>query len=355
MSVVSAVKASPARSQVDSKTMQQVYDEVKTPFKYGVILKGETPDELVDCASLFRDGDEWFMVYVASVNELGYQTYLARSRDLLHWEKLGKILSFRPPSAWDAWQASGGVALCEPAWGGSYNLKTFDGKYWLSYLGGNQKGYEPDPLSIGVAFTDRPTAPREWDRVPANPVLFASQADAREFERTTLYKSHIIHDPARSLGHSFVMYYNGKQADCFERIGMAVSDDMVRWKRYGTGPVISNGESQARGISGDPQVARLGDLWVMFYFGAFWKPGAFDTFACSHDLVHWTQWGGPHLVAPSEPFDREYAHKPWVVKWKGVVYHFYCAVGDQGRVLALATSKDLRANQGSLAHPLSRI
>ena len=36
------------------------------------------------------------------------------------------------------------------------------------------------------------------------------------------------------------------------RIGMAVSDDMLHWRRYGTEPVIDNGE----GISGDPQVVR---------------------------------------------------------------------------------------------------
>jgi hypothetical protein len=78
------------------------------------------------------------------------------------------------------------------------------------------------------------------------------------------------------------------------------------------------------------------DLWVMFYFGAFWKPKAFDTFACSYDLVHWAPWKGPHLVEPSEPWDREYAHKPWVLKYNGVVYHYYCAVGDRGRVIALA-------------------
>ena len=33
--------------------------------------------------------------------------------------------------------------------------------------------------------------------------------------------------------------------------------------------------------------------------------------------------------------------KPWVIKWNDVVYHFYNAVGNQGRVIALATSKDL--------------
>jgi predicted GH43/DUF377 family glycosyl hydrolase len=110
--------------------------------------------------------------------------------------------------------------------------------------------------------------------------------------------------------------------------------------------VIDNGE---RGISGDPQIVRMPgvgdggrDLWVMFYFGHAWKPKAFDTFACSYDLEHWTTWDGEHLVEPSEPWDKTFAHKPWVVKADGVVYHFYCAVGDQGRAVALATSRDLR-------------
>jgi predicted GH43/DUF377 family glycosyl hydrolase len=74
-----------------------------------------------------------------------------------------------------------------------------------------------------------------------------------------------------------------------------------------------------------------------------WKPGAFDTFACSRDLVHWTKWEGPHLIQSSEPWDKTFAHKPWLIKQDGVVYHFYCAVGNEGRAIALATSKDLRA------------
>ena len=80
---------------------------------------------------------------------------------------------------------------------------------------------------------------------------------------------------------------------------------------------------------------------MTFCFGAFWKPGAFDTFACSYDLVHWTKWDGLDLISPSEPWDHRYAHKPWVLKHNGIVYHSYCAVGDQGRVIALATSKPL--------------
>lgn len=336
------IPAKPEGRAVDTNTMRQIYDEVKTPFKYGVVLQGAGMNELVDCPSIFRSGEHWYMMYVAITDKIGYQTFLARSDDLLHWEKLGKILSFTKPKDWDAWQNDGAVALADTRWEGSHELEQFDGKYWLTYIGGALQGYETDPLSIGVAWTKNPVEVKEWTRLPVNPVLAPQQADARSFETKTLYKSQVIHDESESLGWPFVMFYNGKFKNGFEQIGMAVSRDMAHWSRYGTNSVIVNGEAKQRGISGDPQIVRIGDLWVMFYFGAFWQPKAFDTFACSYDLVNWTKWNGTHLVEPSEPYDKTYAHKPWVIKWNGVVYHFYCAVGDEGRVIALATSRDLK-------------
>lgn len=340
-----AARTQATEPAVDADVMRRIYEEVKTPFKYGVILKGESRDELVDCPSIFRHGDRWYMMYVAISNRVGYQTFLARSDDLLHWEKLGRILSFTEPGAWDAWQADGGIALCDHRWEGTHELGAFDGRYWMSYIGGALQGYETDPLSIGMAWTSDPVAVREWNRIEENPVLTPSQPGVRAFESRTLYKSQIIHDEAETLGWPFVMFYNGKAKNGWERIGMAVSRDLVHWTRYGKEPVVVNGEAEQRGISGDPQIVKIGDVWTMFYFGAFWKPAAFDTFACSRDLVNWTKWEGPHLIEPSEPFDETYAHKPWVVKWNGVVYHFYCAVGNEGRVIALATSRDLSNNQ----------
>ena len=327
----------PAKSkggEVAAETMQRIYEQIKTPHKYGVILKGQDGRKL-DCPSVYRHGEKWFMMYIIFDGN-GYETAIAESTNLLDWKPLGRILRFRT-GTWDANQAGGYVALQNHTWAGSYKLGKFDGKYWLSYLGGALKGYETDPLAIGIACTSDPTRPLEWNRLPAA-VLSADQADVRNFESLTQYKSHIIHDPDQTVGYPFVMFYNGKPKGGPERIGMAVSNDMKTWIRYGNDPVIDNGS----GISGDPQITRIDDLWVMFYFGAFWKPKAFDTFACSYDLVHWTKWTGPHLVTPSQPYDNTYAHKPWVVKYKGVVYHFYCAVGDQGRVIALATSDDLK-------------
>jgi predicted GH43/DUF377 family glycosyl hydrolase len=138
------------------------------------------------------------------------------------------------------------------------------------------------------------------------------------------------------------MFYNAKQRGAWvERIGMAVSPDLRHWQRYGAGAVVDHGV----GITGDPQIALIDDVWVMFYCRFVDGHGAWDTFACSHDLEHWTCWDGPPLIAPSEPWDATYAHKPWAIQHEGVVYHYYCAVGNQGRVIALATSQNLsRAN-----------
>jgi predicted GH43/DUF377 family glycosyl hydrolase len=325
--------------------LPRVYEEVKTPFKYGIVLQ-PGPGEVFDCPSVFRDGDRWFMAYVVNKDKAGYETLLAESRDLLHWTPRGKILPFAG-RGWDAWQADGGVALVDPEWGGSAQLQQFQGKYWMTYVGGARHGYEPDPLAIGVAWTTAPNEPRPWTRYGKNPVLAPSDADVRAFEAKTLYKSQVIWDRAETLGAPFVMFYNGKQlgGGGHERIGMAVSDDMLHWRRYGDEPVIANAGASQWAISGDPQVVRMGELWVMFYFGAFWKPNAFDTFAVSRDLVHWTKWDGPHLIEPGEPWEKQFAHKPWLLKHDGVVYHFYCAVGREGRAIALATSRDLRKDQ----------
>lgn len=334
----SAFSARAATEAVSSVEMRRVYEAVKTPHKHGIVLRG-TAEEKIDCPNVFRHGDAWFMLYIAFDGK-GYETRLARSSNLLDWTPLGPVLR-RGGGGWDDQQAAAGIALVNPDWNGDWRAETHDGKFWLSYLGGSKPGYETPPLSVGLAWTRDPSKPAEWTRISTNPVLTPSQPDARDFEKDTLFKSHIIRDPERRTGFPFVMFYNARQRGVMvERIGIAGSHDMLAWQRIGGGPVLENGDD--RGITGDPQLVRMGDLWVMFYFGAFWRPGAFDTFACSKDLLHWTKWTGPDLVAPSEPWDREFAHKPWLVRHEGVVYHFYCAVGDEGRVIALATSRKLK-------------
>jgi predicted GH43/DUF377 family glycosyl hydrolase len=323
------------QQQISRSTMQKIYEEVKTPYKFGIVLMPSDTGDMVDSPTIFRKNDQWYMTYIV-YDGRGYETYIAESNDLLHWERKGKILSFTE-NTWDANQKAGYPALVGKEWGGEYEIHTYQDKYWMSYLGGATRGYEAGMLGVGMAYTKYPTEAKEWERIE-NPVLLPEDKNARWFENNVIYKSSVIRDKENLTDHRFVMYYNAKGDTAnYESIGMAVSDDMLTWERLGKDPVIT----EHGGICGDAQIVKMNDIYVMFYFGAFWKPGAFERFACSRDLVHWTKWKGDDLIAPSRDYDRKYAHKPWVIKWKETVYHFYTAVGKYGRVIALATSKDL--------------
>ncbi len=321
---------------VSEEVMQSVFEEVKTPHKYGVVFKHPDTTKMIDSPTIFRENDLWYMTYIVFDGQ-GYETWIAESTDLLKWESKGRIMSFTEDT-WDANQKAGYVSLVDIEWGGDYSVEKYQSKFWMTYLGGNSSGYEAGTLKIGQAYSENLTAATEWSRNEM-PLFSPEDADVRWFENKTIYKSLVIRDLEEVSGYPFVMYYNAKGDTAnFESIVMAVSEDMVNWKRFGEDPVIT----RYAGICGDAQIAKIDDLYVMFYFGAFWKPGAFERFACSYDLVHWTDWQGEDLITPSEPFDQKYAHKPWVIKWDGIVYHFYNAVGDQGRVIALATSEDLK-------------
>src|SRR5215210_1751462 len=148
------VPALPEGNAVPETELERIYEEVKTPYKYGVVLRHEDGGS-VDCPSVFCFNGRWFMLYVGIKDKVGYETYLAGSDDLLNWKPLGKVLPF-PNSGWDQWQADGGAALIDTSWGGSARMEAFDGKYWMSYIGGALQGYEPDPLAIGLAWTTTP-------------------------------------------------------------------------------------------------------------------------------------------------------------------------------------------------------
>ncbi|MES1214322.1 MAG: glycosylase [Bacteroidota bacterium] len=331
---------------ISSEKMEEIYQKIKTPFKYGVVLTAPDSTKMADSPTVFRLNEKWYMTYIIFDGK-GYETWLATSDDLLHWTTEGKIMSFTE-NTWDASQKAGYPSLVDINWGGSYEPMKYDDKYWVSYLGGSDKGYEAGRLGVGIAYTDDITQAKELTRTGI-PVLAANDSAARWYDNKTIFKSSIIYDKNKLTGYPFVMYYNGAgdssdiHCNQFESISMAGSKDMLHWKRVGEKPLVTKG----RGICGDAQVVKMNDLYVMFYFGHNWHDGettAFERFACSYDLVNWTEWKGANLIEPSLDYDRQYAHKPWVVKWQGVVYHFYNAVGKSGRVIALATSKDLRAN-----------
>ncbi len=350
---------------ISKDIMQAIYNEVRTPYKYGLVVTPTDNYHKIDCPTVFREGDKWLMTYVVyngkdGLDGRGYETWLAESDDLLHWTTKGRILSYRS-AGWDMNQRGGFPALIDWTWDGSYGISKYKKNYWMTYIGGHGTGYEAvrEPLNIGLAWTkDDITLPHEWQSLE-KPLLSINDKDAQWWEKLTQYKSTIYDDPNNTLGKRFVMFYNAGGINPAnelkaERIGIALSNDLKKWTRYDGNPVFAN---EVGGIiTGDAQIVRLdsrvfsgfpagrieGPLYVMFYFKAYdpsRKYNAFNTFAVSRDLIHWQTWDGPDLIIPSKSYDEMFAHKSYVVKHNDVVYHFYCAVNNaQQRGIAVATS-----------------
>lgn len=277
-----------SRIQIDNPVsqavMEKIYTGIKTPYKYGIVFKHPDSTKLVDSPTIYREKNIWYMSNIV-FDGRGYETWLAESKNLLKWTTKGKILPFTE-GTWDANQKAGYMSLVDIEWDGGYTVEKFSSKYWISYLGGSSSGYEAGVLGVGLANSETVTDPGKWTTV-GKPILNPKDQDSRWFETKTIYKSLIIKDKQKHTGHPFVMYYNaiGDTAN-YESIGMAVSDDMVSWKRFGTNPVLT----KHKGICGDTQITKINGVYVMFYFGAFWKSGAFDRFACSYDLINWSDW-----------------------------------------------------------------
>ena len=366
-------------ADIPTDVMNRIYQEVRTPYKYGMVVAPTDNYHKIDCPTVFRVGNRWLMTYVIyngkdGLDGRGYETWLASSDDLLHWKTEGRLLSYKD-DGWDMNQRGGFPALIDWTWGGSYGISKYKGNYWMSYIGGHGTGYEAvrEPLNIGMAWTDGDiTKAHEWQSGNA-PLLSIQDKDVQWWEQLTQYKS-TIYDlkaktkktgksrkdmlPAELRKYRFLMFYNAGGINPAnnlkaERIGIAVSNDLKKWKRYQQNPVYFH---EAPGIiTGDAQIVRMDDCYVMFYFSAYnpdRKYNAYNTFAVSRDLIHWQDWTGADLIVPSKPYDEMFAHKSYVVKHDGVVYHFYCAVNnDQQRGIAVATSVPMGRSEVRFPEP----
>ncbi|MDD5185088.1 MAG: malectin domain-containing carbohydrate-binding protein [Paludibacter sp.] len=340
-----------AAQEVSQSKMAGIFEQVKTPYKYGLVVAPTDNYHKMDCPTVLRKDGKWYMTFVIYNGKegndgRGYETWMAESENLLEWKIKGRLLSYRD-STWDCNQRGGFPSLPDMNWGGSYELQPYKGKYWMTYIGGANAGYEAGPLKIGLAYTPKKklTDATEWQTLP-KPILTPEDKDHQYFENITQYKSTVYWDKKKTLGAQFVMFYNAGGINPVnkikaERIGIALSNDMKHWKRYPGNPVFTHEE----GITGDAHIQKFGDLYVMFYFSAFRADRpykAFNTFACSYDLIHWYDWKGDDLIYPSKKYDDLFAHKSYVINYKGVVYHFYCAVDKfNQRGIAVATSKPM--------------
>ena len=281
--------------------------------------------------------DKWFMSFIG-FNGQGYNSFVAESTDLLQWTNPRLAMGFGPPNEFDHGGCVIGAFLYE-----SYDvkaprlLKRRDGKYWTLYgCYPRQGAYELRPGYEGVASSDDGLA---WRRAKNAPILSVHDADCGTWEKSCIYQPWLVEHQGR-----FFDFYNAAQGGT-EQMGVALSDDLLSWKRHPGNPVVRNRASgYDEKFCSDGKVFRDGDHWTMFYFGVG-RGGAHIMAAFSRDLLHWTSDPEPLYKAGGNPsgLDKQYAHKISLV-WNPeneTYYMYYCAVGNKGRGIGLITSKPL--------------
>src|ERR1051325_3676079 len=59
---------------VPAPVMQQIYEQIRTPHKYGLVVVPADNGKKLDCPTVFRKGNNWYMTYVI-FDGRGYETW----------------------------------------------------------------------------------------------------------------------------------------------------------------------------------------------------------------------------------------------------------------------------------------
>ena len=230
----------------------------------------------VDNPFVLVDGDRYLCFYEAQdkpFNRGGReQIGLAISTDGIHWDKSAgnPILGVGPTGAWDSHIAKLPTVL------------EHDRTYYLFYSGKNARTKQ-----IGLATS---TDLIHWTKHEANPVLRA---------RPGKWDQQLSTHPASVFyrqGHFYLLYRGMSRFYADQGLGLAVSDDLVRWERAKNEPVIPT----------DREIASLAVVNTPDGFLAIAQsPGR--PYWRSADLVTWTQgrsarFTGPRVETLSNPF-----------------------------------------------------
>ncbi len=295
---------------------------------------------MTDVPTIFQlpDSNKWYMMFIGYDGN-SYQSFVAESENLIEWTNMRLAMKLGPEGSFDF----GGVVL------GAFLYENYDimaprtlkkhrGKYFSLYGAyPRQGGYELRPGYEGVASSEDGL---NWQRAKDEPILSIYQPDCGIWEKDCIYQPWLLEHNG-----NYFNFYNAANGST-EQIGLALSEDILDWKRYENNPVIPNGSngSYNEKFSSDGKVFWDNDHWVMFFFGVG-RDGAHIMTAFSRDLFNWTVDPDPIYKSGGNPsgLDEKYAHKISLV-WNpenATFYMFYNAVGNKGRGIGLITSKPL--------------
>jgi hypothetical protein len=319
----------------------------RTPYKYGKLVlsasteAGAFDSKSVDDPFVFYHKGAFHMLYIG-FDGVGYQTGLAKSQDLLHWDRVACVARRDPSSKYTKYNVALSCLVRENGLTSPGRIKKVHGRYLGAWNAYPNAGYEEGAAVIGLAWSDDLL---HWELT--DPILFPQ--DGAPWEHGGLYRPNLMEQDG-----VFYLYYNAKTdklpkregGGWREQSGVAISRDLKIWTRYGGNPILANGDGDARDakFASNPFMARYKKLWGMYYFGFDQKGKARELLAIGRDPYHFRKIDEVMVdVGAPGTVDETFAHKTSVIAHRGSLYHFYCAVSHKWphevRGISVASSK----------------
>jgi hypothetical protein len=320
----------------------------RTPYKYGKLvlaasgIAGTFDEKTVDDPFVFYHDGAFQMLYIG-YDGIGYQTGLAKSPDLLHWERVGCVARRDPSAKYTKYNLALACIVRENQLMSAGRLKKVHRRYLGAWNAYPNAGLEEGAAVIGLAWSDDLL---HWELT--DPILFPS--DGAPWEYGGLYRPNLVEQDG-----VFYLFYNAKTDSLpkaqgggwREQSGVATSRDLKTWTRYAGNPILTNGgrESRDARFASNPFVVRYKNLWGMYYFGFDLHGKARELLALGHDPYHFTKVDETMVdVGVPGSVDETFAHKTSVISHDGALYHFYCAVShkwpNEVRGISVARSRD---------------
>ncbi|MBI3600074.1 MAG: hypothetical protein HY097_05470 [Nitrospinae bacterium] len=249
----------------------------------------------------------------------GYNIFMAESSDGIRWK--GSDNPLLPPFN------KGGKGGFEGESKGPFVLKE-GGSYWM--------GFESFDGSANRIYLAAPMNSVNWT-VFDKALLDVSAGD--DWESYGVSSGTVIKD-----GGVYKLWYSGHDKYKY-RIGYAVSEDGIDWKRSSENPVMDTGTAGSwdSDCAAYPFIIKDGDIYKMWYngFGRDMPPSI--GYATSKDGVHWERYPEPALTPGSAGiWDSYFVGYPTVIKEGDKYLMWYAAIDNPYRPwrIGYAESKD---------------
>lgn len=311
-------------ASITNDEMLQVYNFLKTPYDQGVVLRAKTKKQSVAFPKVFRYQDQWFMSFVLSSNEI-LETWLTSSDDLTQWEAGNAVLP-KTPNSWDSDIKAGSVTLINPDLHAEPTPISYNGAYWMIYLGGNDKRSDKLTTGIGAAYAENFEMNTPWQRLE-NPVLDVETQNFQELVSHEASRFSIFHDKQLATGYPFIL-----MSYVTDQLLFSGSNDLKTWCQLPEQPRLVKLPKQVS----DLQLIRAEGLYVLVFNALNQSNQKEVRFACSKNLLNWKAWKGDALFTHSKDI-----RESCLLNHDDTIYHFYTMKENGNTSIALATSRPL--------------